>query len=401
MHERHIIWIDAATAEGCTRLTEALQHQKDLDIHSRVRKPGPLTSPSFTPSSPRMVLLELGEHGSQLLRDWTELAETAGIPLIVVGPPHDSQLMRRAMQAGARDYFSEPLPVDELVSSVRQIVAEADEAALVRPGGKLTSVIDAKGGSGASFVACNLAHMLTAHLDRKTALIDMDLQFGALPLALDMSPKSTLFDVIGAADGLDAVALRAYMAEHSSGLHVLGTMGEQLVMPWEVSVEAAQKVLRVALQSYAHVVTDLPRSIDPITSMVLSASDLIMVVMQRSFAHLRDAQRMFSLMRGYLGIPSERIILVVNRNEGKSPITIDDINQAIRPSFIAQIPNDFEHVTESMNLGVPLYKSVRTAPVTKALCKLAERVDGVIETTPEQEEPAHAGGIARLLGMNK
>lgn len=398
MHEKQLIWVDGSSATNCDVVKRALQDQRDFDVRTRIRQGKELEPPAFAPSLPRVVLLEIGDQGEQLLRDWSELPEAKGVPLIVVGPGNNSQLMRRAMQVGARDYLSLQSTPEEMTASIRQVLRDSAVGAQATSGGKLTAVIDAKGGSGASFIACNLAHMLAVHLKRETALIDMDMQFGALPLALDMSPRTTLFDAIGAAEGMDAMALRGYMAEHASGLHVLGTMGEQLVMPWEVSIEDAQKVLRVALESYSHVVADLPRSIDPITSMVLAASDHVLVVMQRSFAHLRDAQRMYSLLRGYLGVPSARITLVINRDEGNSPISTDDIKDAVRPDYIALVPNDYANVTESLNVGIPLYQGARTAAVTKALCALAERVDGNRVTAAVDSSPVKSG-IARVLGL--
>jgi pilus assembly protein CpaE len=398
MHEKQLIWIDGSSLDNCEIVKRSLQEQPDLDARMRIRRTGALEPPVFAPSLPRLVLLEMGEQGEQLLQEWSELSELKKIPLIVIGPGNNSQLMRRAMQVGARDYLALQSGPGELVASIRQVLRESVTSAGAMPGGKLTSIIDAKGGSGASFIACNLAHMLAAHLKRETALIDMDMQFGALPLTLDMSPRTTLFDAIGAAEGMDAMALRGYMAEHASGLHVLGTMGEQLIMPWEVSIESAQKVLRVALQSYAHVVADLPRSIDPMTSMVLAASDEVLVVMQRSFAHLRDAQRMYSLLRGYLGVPSARITLVINRDEGNSPISMDDIKDAIHPDYIALIPNDYVNVTESLNVGVPLYQGARNAPVTRSLLALAERLDGGSSVSPAEAVPAKRG-LAHVFGL--
>ena len=398
MLQKHVIWITGPSAAGSDALGTMLEQQPDLEVRRQVQTGRHLDASGFGEAPPRLVLLDLGNQGAQLLQDWAALPEAARAPLIVVGPSHDSQLMRRAMQTGARDFFTHPVPADELLASVRQILREA-KLAPDAPGGKLTAVIDAKGGSGASFIACNLAHILAAQLERKTALIDMDLQFGALPLSLDLHPRATLFDAIGNAEQLDPVALKAYMTEHASGLQVLGTMAEQLVMPWEVSVDAVQKVLQVAVQAYEHVVVDLPRQIDPLSGMVLGASDRILVVMQRSFAHLRDAQRMFSLLRGYLGVPTDRIALVINRNDDKAPISDDDIQDTIRPAEILRVPNDFEHVTESLNVGIPLYQGARNAAVTRALCVVAERIDLSANGARESANPRR--GLARVFGRRR
>jgi pilus assembly protein CpaE len=164
-------------------------------------------------------------------------------------------------------------------------------------------------------------------------------------------------------------------------------------------VEALQKVLQVALQAYAHVVADLPRQIDPLTGMVLSGADRVLVVMQQSFAHLRDAQRLFSLLRNHLGVPSDRITLLVNRYDDKAAISDDDIRDAVRPAEIIRIPNDFEHVSESLNVGVPLYQGARNAAVTRALCAVAERLD--VPAEGERASAPQRRGLARVFGLRR
>ncbi len=400
MQEKQVVCITGPSPAGCDSLRSVLGMEADLEIriHALTGNARLDVSALSTPNV-RLVVLDLASNGLQLLQDWSKLQESVHIPLIVVGPSHDSQLMRRAMQNGARDFIAHPVTADELLASVRRVLRES-KVASHEPGGKLTAVIDAKGGSGASFIACNLAHILAVHQKRKTALIDMDLQFGALPLSLDLHPRSTLFDAIGGAEQLDAVALKAYMTEHASGLQVLGTMTEQLVMPWEVSVESVQKVLQVALQSYEHIVVDLPRAIDPLTGMVLSSADHVLVIMQRSFAHLRDAQRMCNLLRGYLGVPGERIVLVINRDEGNALITDNDVKEAIRPEQVIRIPNDFAHVTESLNVGIPLYQVARNAEITAALCAVAEGLDdGARAVTPAAASPRR--GLGRVFGLGR
>ena len=151
MLQKHVIWITGPSAAGSDALGTMLEQQPDLEVRRQVQTGRHLDASGFGEAPPRLVLLDLGNQGAQLLQDWVALPEAARAPLIVVGPSHDSQLMRRAMQTGARDFFTHPVPADELLASVRQILREA-KLAPDAPGGKLTAVIDAKGGSGASFI---------------------------------------------------------------------------------------------------------------------------------------------------------------------------------------------------------------------------------------------------------
>ena len=52
---------------------------------------------------------------------------------------------------------------------------------------RLNAVINAKGGSGASFIASNVAYILSKETDSKVALVDLDLQFGSVGLNFDKS----------------------------------------------------------------------------------------------------------------------------------------------------------------------------------------------------------------------
>ncbi len=398
--KRAIVLVAAPTLVAAEQITAMLAAEHDLDVRTQVVIDGHVDPLGDSKSPAHLVIADLGDRGGALLNDWD--LRGAGTPLIVIGPANEPQTMRRAMQLGARDYLSPPLTSELLVGAIRQVLSERIISHAPGTGGKLTAVITAKGGSGGSFVACNLAHILTVHRQRSVALIDMDLQFGALPLSLDLHSRDTLFDAIAAVDQLDPVALTGYMTKHESGLHVLGAISDQLAIPSEVSVEAVHRLLGLALQTYQHVVVDLPRQIDALTTMVLGAADHVLVVSQQSFSHLRDTKRMFELLQGYVGVPPERISLVVNRYVEKNPITTDDIRSAVRPQNLVLIPNDFVVATEAQNLGVPVYEGARNAALTRALCAISERIDAGVAAADTPSRPPERPvkrALQRVLGM--
>jgi pilus assembly protein CpaE len=292
--------------------------------------------------------------------------------------------MRRAMQAGARDYFAPPVPHTELLSAVRLIGREKGVGMPVAKG-LLTAVINAKGGSGASFIAANLAHITAVQKKAPVALIDLDVQFGALPLAFDLEQRNSLIEALNAANQLDPIALQGYMAKHESGVHVLSAMSDQLPLPWEIPTEALSQVLTLALQTYNSVIVDLPRQIDPLTSLVLGQANHIVLVMQQSLAHVRDAKRLLRIITSSLSVPRDNVLLVVNRHNERDAVRIKDIQDTVNPPATAMIPNDFRVVSESLNTGVPLFESARQAPVTKSLQELAAKVCGAALDEPAPE----------------
>lgn len=383
MTTKYIVLVAGPSRSGVDQICGILEGQADIELRRMVFNDSTWDDGALRPLPPKLVILDLNDKAVQVLADWTARVKTQRIPIVMVGPANDDSIMRRSMQAGARDYLTRPIQADDFIEAVYRVLRSVTETAeVVR--GQLTSVINAKGGSGASFLACNLAHILAAQRNRKTALIDMDLQFGALPLMLDIKTRNSLFDVISAVDSLDPVALQGFMTQHSSGLQVLSSMTEQLAFPSEISVDAVQRVLAIATQTFDHVIVDLPRQFDPLSEMVLKSADNVLVVMQQSFAHLRDAKRMLTLLHGYLAIPRERITFVINRYNEKSEITGDDVRKALQPMEPLTLPNDFENVTNSLNLGRPLYDGARNTPITEALCALAARIDGGEKTETSQ-----------------
>ena len=352
-----------------------LEGQPDLDVGQPAPEASHLDPLFGLATQPDVLVAVLGPRWEETLRALNARPAAQRPAIIIIGPTPDSQIMRRAMQAGARDFFAPPLAHAELLAAVRLIGREKGAGMPVAKG-QITAVINAKGGSGASFIAANLAHITAVHKKVPVSLIDLDVQFGALPLAFDLEQRNSLIEALNNANQLDPIALQGYMAKHESGVHVLSAMSDQLPLPWEIQTEALSQVLSLAAQTYSNVVVDLPRQIDPLTSLVLGQANHIVLVMQQSLAHVRDAKRLLRIITSSLSVPREHILLVLNRYSDRDAVRVKDIQDTVNPPAIAMIPNDFRVVSESLNAGVPLLESARQAPVTKSLQELAAKVCG-------------------------
>jgi pilus assembly protein CpaE len=374
---------DQPAAEAVLRIFEG---QPDLDVAPPGSESGH-TDPLFgLATQPEVLVVVLGTRWEETLRALAARPAAQRPATIVIGPTADSTMMRRAMQAGARDFFSPPVPHTELLSAVRMIGREKGLGGVVAKG-MLTAVINAKGGSGASFLAANLAHITAVQKKAPVALIDLDVQFGALPLAFDLEQRNSLIEALNNANQLDPVALQGYMAKHQSGVHVLSAMSDQLPLPWEIQTDALAQVLGLATQTYANVIVDLPRQIDPLTSLVLSQANRIALVMQQSLSHVRDAKRLLRIVTSSLSVPRENVLLVLNRFNERDAVRVKDIEETVSPPAIALVPNDFRAVSESLNAGVPLLEASRQAPVTRAVQELAAKLcaapgDDATDATP-------------------
>jgi len=296
-------------------------------------------------------------------------------PMIIVSAESDPQVMRSSMQAGARDFFIEPLDVEEILRSVERLSREvmdnpSDQEA------KITVVMNAKGGSGASLIASNVAHALCLEYEQRVALVDLDLQFGSLSYYLDLNLKHGIKEALDNVDDLDAIALDGYLVKHDSGLRVMGVEEGRMILNDEVSSERLRHLISLLARAHDHVVIDVPRQIDLITSTVLEMADQIVVVTQQSITHLRDTSRLLDVLRDDLEIPNDHLEVVINRYQKNSMISQTEIENALKFKSMICIPNDFKSVSECLNDGIPLLSVARKAPVTKGVIELCESVRG-------------------------
>jgi pilus assembly protein CpaE len=316
--------------------------------------------------------------------------------LLVFGPAGDADAMRLAMRAGASDYLPEPLSEADLLHSLDHVCEELSQKS--GGGGRLVTVINSKGGSGGSFIASNIACGLAKDESRRTALMDLDLQFGGLARYLDLAPDRGLAEALDSINEMDQAAAEAFVTSHESGLKLLAAPSDRLIQQQHVAPEQIDALLQVFLQHNDYVVADLPRRIDAFSTTVLERSDRILLVVQQTLAHINNAAKLLHVMSSELGMRRDCVEVVINRFAKNSVIELDDIRKTLRLNDVHVIPNQFKLVSESIDTGKLVTQSARGSAVAKALRELTVKVSGA------DVDGARRGFLGRalpnLLGAN-
>ncbi|UYG05258.1 AAA family ATPase [Halomonas sp. LR3S48] len=350
-------------------LEALLRSQGDINVIARLLYNGSVDPLEGVEAMPDALILMAGDNWEAELMALCERPVGERPPLLVVGPKGNVELIRLAMRAGARDYFSPPIDDGEISRFLREIVRDRREE-MTRPAATLTAVINAKGGSGASLVAANLAHRMVVE-GKECALVDLDVQFGSLPLYFNLTPDHGLVQALEAADSLDTLAMSAYVQRHESGLGLLASSPEDRASLAEVPEIRVEQLLHVLGQDHDDVVVDLPRWINGATACVLERADRVLMVMQQSVAHLHDAQRLRDILIHELGLPPSRIAVVVNRFDKRNDVSLGAIGDALPRLPIHTLPNDYRHASQSINVGSPLIDLARKAALTRSIKVLA------------------------------
>jgi pilus assembly protein CpaE len=325
---------------------------------------------------PDLVVL----HLSHLWRE--ELEAIAARPaelrpaLILVGAASDVNVMRLAMQAGARDLLPHPFAEPDLLQAIERTLEERPRAAKSSSAGQISVFMNAKGGCGATMLACNVAHVLAVKSKKRTALLDFDLQFGAAPLYLDLYPKRGIAQALDNLAGLDEVALEGYFAKHASGLSVLSHGADEPLAPGALSKTAVDQLLDVTLRNHDHVVVDMPRAVDAVSTAVAQRANHIVLVLQQSVTAIRDATRLVQWLRSDVGVSKDQLCVVINRYEKAADVTAEDIQKTLVCNAPTLVPNDFKSVSECINSGTALLDYAGSSAITRAVMTLETRLGG-------------------------
>ncbi|MBL6933238.1 MAG: P-loop NTPase, partial [Rhodospirillales bacterium] len=136
--------------------------------------------------------------------------------VIALGDINDVNLFRHLMDMGVQDYLLKPVSAEDLNEAVSRVDdVETQGTDDDERQGRLIAVIGARGGVGASTVAANIAWMMAHQQGQRVALIDLDLYFGSIALALDMEPGRGFREALENPSRIDGLFVERAMVRES------------------------------------------------------------------------------------------------------------------------------------------------------------------------------------------
>jgi pilus assembly protein CpaE len=305
------------------------------------------------------------------------------VVVLTIGSPNG--FVRRVFESGADDIVTLPEPPERLAFALEKAVARRRGAA-VATGialAPMICVLGPKGGTGKTLVSTNVAVALALE-GYRTALVDLDLQFGDVGLALGLRPDKTIYDLVRSGGSLDEDKLDAYLVRHSSGLGVLlaPTRPDQASA---VTVDFLRDVFTNLRSMCDYVLVDTPPGFTPeVIAAIDSSSDVCVVGMLDSLS-LKNTKLGLETL-DLMGYDPKRISLALNRADTRVGITQDDVTLIIGREPEVFIPSDRE-IPISVNEGVPIVIADERSEAARAFRRLAQRYTEP-EPAEQLEEPA-------------
>lgn len=391
MQQRFSVIVVSPSAAGLYEAVAASPHALTL---ARVDRPEEFAS-EVKRLRPRVVVLDVSERGDDLLDAYEALAER---PFLIVVGPEDNRLLKRALRLGARDYLTPDVEAKaQLVRALDAISNEAPDGPDDESSGSVVAVMGTKGGTGATFVACQLAAGL-ARSGKRVVLVDLHLRTGDVALYLDLKPQYT-FASLAVGEKADIAYIRTALVAHASGVQVLAAPAR----PEEgdiVSGACVERTLVLLKREFDYVVLDLPRDFDDRSVGALDLSDCVLMVSTPEVPALNRGNLQLDLLRR-LGHPGARLRVVINRVDTASSPSVREIEAFLARPIDAQLPNDYPRAVECSNGGRTIWDAAGRGALAASFSKLVQSVQVWSGNPAPSAKPAAAGGLRRFFSRNR
>jgi MinD-like ATPase involved in chromosome partitioning or flagellar assembly len=249
----------------------------------------------------------------------------------------------------------------------------------------LVCFLPVQGGNGASTVSLHVAEAISHHLNERVLLADFDFHSGTLAFRLGLKPVHTLGDVFEWGQNKDQLwesvvcrwkKLDVLVAPPSnSSIHPHG-------------LDKLPDIFRSALHRYPYVIVDHPDAIYSSSRHILTLSDLVYLVCTPEITSLHLARRKVQQIRA-MGVPGERLRLIVNRAGSWGSLGVQDIGKIVGVPVSWALNNDYAALRDAVWNGGLVQDGSELA---KQLRELGWSVMGVdAPVAAESAAPAEVG----------
>ena len=320
---------------------------------------------------PNLIIVDITQRTQLALDIIVKLTKTLrNTKIIVLSYDLNSDLVIKALRAGAREYLLKPLIEKDFIDSVEKIkdlilgnINDTTKCTVI-------TTFSNKGGIGKTSIATNLAVELANMTNERVALVDLNFQMGDVTTFLDLSPAFDTAYVVNNLERIDETFLLSTLEKYkNTSLYVLADPPD-LEQAEVITSENITTLINVLRSVFSYVIIDTTSSFDGKTITALDNSDLILLVSILNLPSVRNCQRCFDLFKR-LGYQKEKIKLIINRYMENDEIKIEDVEEVLDNNVYYKIPNNYFTIINAINKGLPVSDINQQSNITKAFRELA------------------------------
>lgn len=301
-----------------------------------------------------------------------EIRQTASF-IIGTAPGANPEMILSALRAGVHEFTPSPLDPKEFAVCVDRLARRMKAPA--REAGTAIAIYSAKGGLGTTTVAVNLAAAIARqHPTRRVALADYVVVGGDVRVVLDLKPAYDVGDLVMKVDRIDGDLLFSLLTQGPGGIWTLPSSDNPEVLEL-IDANAAATIMSQLRTHFGFLVVDTEHYLSERTLAALDAADRIVLVTQLSVPALRSAQRTLQLF-DRLGYPQRKVMVIVNRADAESPLSVRDAESVLGREIVWRLPNDFRACAEATTKGVPVIDYEPNSSLSRSYINLAAKLTG-------------------------
>ncbi len=274
------------------------------------------------------------------------------VHVIVAGSIDNYRFYQDITALGVEHYLLKPFNAAQIAEALRQLLKavppSANDGAAHGFKPLHIAITGTSGGIGTSLLALNMAGIAAFERGHQTVLVDADLHYGSISLALDLEPGRGFRDLVEKPNRVDALYIERVLSKVTEEFHILSAE-EPLEMMIQAQEESSDVLLRELTPHYPVIISDVPRRADAFTHGLLIRADIVIVVTQPDLGDLRDAMRIADMLK---------------HNEEQRQLFV--MNKQGLPGFKGLRPHDYEK-----NLGHKIHTQLAYEP--KLLDSRADR----------------------------
>ncbi|MDX6657347.1 MAG: pilus assembly protein CpaE [Solirubrobacteraceae bacterium] len=306
------------------------------------------------------------------------VAERPTRPVVVVDAGSANGFVGKAFDAGAADLVTvDPagngrlghdinFALQKAIARAAGVTAAAT-ASGKRATGDMIAVLGPKGGTGKTLTSCNLAAGLAAG-GATVILVDLDLQFGDVGLALGLAPERTIYDLAVSGGTMDAEKVSDFLTTHESGVRAL-LAPRRPDHAGAVEVEFARSLFDTLREMADFVIVDTPPGFTPEVIAAIDRSSAICLVAMLDALSLKNSKLALETL-DLMGYDRSRVKIVLNRADSRVGVTADDVTKLLGQAPDVFVPSHRD-ITRSVNEATPIVMSGGNAEARRAFQSLA------------------------------
>lgn len=293
---------------------------------------------------PDLLFVELARVPGSA-ESWIKRIRSGGDTLIAaVHNSADPVEMIEALRAGACEFLH--LPVQPSIFDAMDRIATIFEGrrSEVVERGFVSGFLSAKGGCGATTIACHVAAAGSVAGSRRVLVADLDHQAPGAHRLFHTSPTRFTGDAFLSARRLSSANWHDFVVPVGEQLDLLaGSDSSTSVSPdaWRID-----NLFRFVTRHYGRVVADLGRNLNPCNWAYLQTLDELIIVTAPDVLALYQTRQILQTLTSR-GFEKSRVRLILNRNHmAPEDFWVESIEQMFEMAVLDVIPNDYASLND-------------------------------------------------------